>query len=158
MAFIYESENFVVEAADKPHVSRAEGGHVRILPKIRVSDRTKLSPTLAVELARLTSLVGEAMEIAMNKQGVDVGRINYQDMGNWTVNDPEGPYLHVHIYGRARSAIRQPWGESLYLPQRSSGFYDSFEPLRSDDIREIYSEIVRLLKADKYQAEMWKLV
>lgn len=79
MAFIYESQNFVVEAVDKPHVARTDGGHVRIFPKVRVSDRTKLLPILAVELARLTSLVGEAMEIAMNKQGVDVGRINYQD-------------------------------------------------------------------------------
>lgn len=50
MAQIYSTENFIVEVADKPHITRTDGGHIRICPKVRVIDRTQLSPKLAVEL------------------------------------------------------------------------------------------------------------
>ena len=79
MAIIYESENFVVEAAQKPHVDRDDGGHIRISPKVPVVDRQQLPPKLALELMRLTIVVGHAMTKVMNEHGVDVGRINYQD-------------------------------------------------------------------------------
>ena len=88
MAEIYQTKNFIVESAEAPHVTRADGGHIRILPKEKVSDRTKLSPQLAIELMRLTMVAGEAMTTVMNKRGVDIGRINYQDNGNWTVFFP----------------------------------------------------------------------
>jgi diadenosine tetraphosphate (Ap4A) HIT family hydrolase len=108
MALIFESENFIVEAADRPHVDRLDGGHIRILPKARVRDRTQLSPDLAKELMKLTMIAGEAMEMALGRRGIDIGRINYQDNGNWGVFKPEGPYLHLHLYGRARSAKSLP--------------------------------------------------
>ena len=82
MAEVYTTNNFVVESAEAPHVTRTDGGHMRILPKEKVADRTKLSPQLAIELMRLTMVAGEAMATAMNKRGVDIGRINYQDNGN----------------------------------------------------------------------------
>ena len=85
MALIYETENFTVEAPDKPHVDRDDGGHIKIVPKVQVVDRQQLSPKLAIELMRLTIVVGQAMTTAMNRRGVDIGRINYQDNGNWTV-------------------------------------------------------------------------
>ena len=40
---IYESENFFVEAVEKPHVDRNDGGHIKIYPKIRVSIPTERS-------------------------------------------------------------------------------------------------------------------
>ena len=41
MAEIYQSKNFIVESFDTPtpHVSREEGGHIRIKPKVDVLDR-----------------------------------------------------------------------------------------------------------------------
>jgi len=42
---------------------------------------------------KLTMMVGEAMATALNRRGIDIGRINYQDNGNWGVFGPEGPYL-----------------------------------------------------------------
>ncbi|MEO5564344.1 MAG: hypothetical protein ABIR18_12940, partial [Chitinophagaceae bacterium] len=85
MATIYETINFIVEAPGKPLVTRTDGGHIIITPKIALVDRTQLSPSLAIELIYLTMLIGEAMTIAMNKRGIDIGRINYQDNGNWGV-------------------------------------------------------------------------
>lgn len=140
-----------MEAADRPHVDRLDGGHIRIIPKERVRDRTKLSSALAKELMKLSMVVGEAMEVALSRRGLDIGRINYQDNGNWGVFKPEGPYLHLHLYGRAKTARTQRFGEALYLPKRETGFYDHVRPLNKEDVQEIGKEIRRLIGTDKYQ-------
>ena len=82
---IFQTENFIVEAAGKPHIARTDGGHIRIQPKVKYTDRTQLSPQTAIELIRLTMVVGEAMSVALHRRGIDIGRLNYQDNGNWTV-------------------------------------------------------------------------
>lgn len=151
MALIYQTENFVVTACDDPHVDRLDGGHIIIVPKVRVRDRTQLSPELAKELMKLTMIVGEAMAVALNNRGIDIGRINYQDNGNWGVFRPEGPYLHVHLYGRAKSAKIQKYGDALYLPHRETGFYDAFQPLNDDDIREIRKEVEKISSTEKFR-------
>ncbi len=145
MAIIYETPSFSIESADQPHIDREDGGHIRVMPKQKVEDRTKLTPELAKELMKLTMVTGEAMKIALNKQGIDVMRINYQENGNWV------PILHIHLYGRATSAKIQKYGEAMHLPQRSTGFYDSFKPLTSQDIQLIKEEINRLLQTSKYK-------
>jgi diadenosine tetraphosphate (Ap4A) HIT family hydrolase len=154
---IFQSNNFTVVAVEKPHVSRTDGGHIKIYPNIRLVDRTQLTPELAVELIRLTMIVGEAMATALNKRGIDIGRINYQDNGNWSVLKPEGSYLHIHLYGRAKSAKIHKWGDACYFPQRDTGFYDSFEPLNDGDIEEIKNQIESIKKREKYQDQNWHL-
>lgn len=155
MAQVYQSQNFIVESVDKPMVSRKEGGHLIITPNVRVSDRTKLSPALATEFIRLSMVVGEAMTVALNNRGIDVGRINYQDNGNWAVFAPQGPHFHLHLYGRAKSATIQKYGESVNLPKMESGFYDLFEPLNADDIEAIRLQIEAIFKQEKYQTNNW---
>jgi diadenosine tetraphosphate (Ap4A) HIT family hydrolase len=156
MTVIYETANFIVEAADKPHVTRTDGGHIRILPKKKIVDRTELSPKQAKEVMRLTMIVGEAMATALNKRGIDVGRINYQDNGNWSVFRPDGPYFHIHLYGRAKSAKIQKWGDALYMPQRETGFYDKSEPLNEGDVKEIRKQIEIISRREKYKKSNWR--
>jgi len=122
-----------------------DGGHIAILPKVKVEDRTKLSSALAKEVIKLTMVVGEAMTLGLNRRGIDVARINYQDMGNWT------PTFHIHLFGRAKSAKFQKFGEAVYLPKRETGFYDGFLPLNESDIKEIRKEIERILATEKYR-------
>lgn len=146
MKKIYESKSFSVETPsgvgdEKPHVSREDGGHIIILPKEQYVDRTELSAEVATELMKLTMVVGKAMSIVMNKQGVDIGRINYQDNGNWSVFRPGGPHLHIHLYGRAKSAKTQVYGEALHFPRPETGFYQNSVPLTDDDIALIQKEI-----------------
>jgi diadenosine tetraphosphate (Ap4A) HIT family hydrolase len=155
---IFQTNNFIVESVGKPHISREDGGHIWIVPKVKVVDRTELEPKFAIELIRLTMIVGEAMMRGLNNRGIDVGRINYQENGNWSVFNPGGPYLHIHLYGRAKSAKVQKWGDACYFPKMDSGFYDSFEPLNNDDIEEIKKEIELNLKKEKYQDKNWTLV
>jgi diadenosine tetraphosphate (Ap4A) HIT family hydrolase len=158
MAIILESKNFIVESHEQPFLPRTDGGHIRIKVKdISVTDRTKISPSVAIELMRLTIIVGEALETAMNNRGIPVVKVNYHDMGNWAYKTGDKPYLHVHIFGRASDAIKQPWPESMYLPDRKSGFYDGFEPLNSEDISEIKKQIDFLSTQGKYMLKNWNL-
>jgi diadenosine tetraphosphate (Ap4A) HIT family hydrolase len=157
MSNIYETENFIVEAVDQPHVTRSEGGHIKIYPKVRRVDRTELSSKEAIEVMRLSMITGKAMTDVMNRRGVDIGRINYQDNGNWSVFKPEGPYFHIHLYGRAKSAKIQKWGDATYFPQRETGFYEGYESLSAGDVEEIRSEMDKIFQEPKYSDEQWKL-
>jgi len=159
MAQIYLTENFIVESHEKPFVSRTDGGHIRIRIKdTSIPDRTHLTPAVAIELMRLTMIVGEAMEKGLNNRGIKVVKINYQDMGNWAFKTGDKPFLHVDVFGRALDAKDQVFPESVYLPARESGFYDKFEPLNKEDILEIQKQIEIIEKQDKYQASEWRLL
>jgi diadenosine tetraphosphate (Ap4A) HIT family hydrolase len=149
---VYETENFYIQAASNPFIDRSEGGHMYIFPKAPVRDRTQLSPKLTIEYMKLSMVVGEALKSAMARRGVNIGIVNYQDMGNWSVFKPEGPTLHMHIYGRAITATIQKYGDAVQLPHRETGFYDNFQPLDEEDIREIKTDIEKLLQNDKYKA------
>lgn len=151
---IYDSENFNVFAVAHPFIDRKEGGHILIFPKVPVRDRTLLNPELAVEYTKLSMVVGEALTSAMARRGVNIGIVNYQDMGNWGVFKPEGPTLHMHIYGRATNATIQKYGDAVRLPHRETGFYDNFKPLDNDDIQEIRTDITKLMQTEKYSA-LW---
>lgn len=157
MSLIYESLNFIVESVEKPLVTRKDGGHIIITPKLRLCDRTKLTPKLAIEQIYLTMLIGEAMADGLRNREIDIGRINYQDNGNWGVFKPDGPYLHIHLYGRAKSAKIHKFGEACNFPFKETGFYDNFEPLNSGDISEIKSQIRILLNKEKYNPFNWSL-
>jgi diadenosine tetraphosphate (Ap4A) HIT family hydrolase len=156
MPIIFESPNFIVESAEKPFVSRTDGGDIRIKIKDQsITDRTKITPKVAIEFMRLTMIVGEAMEIVMNQQGIPVVKINYQDMGNWAYKRGEKPFFHIHIFGRAKNAVYQPFPEAVYLPDRSTGFYDSFEPLNENDVKEIKKYIEKLFKETRFSDKEW---
>ena len=148
MAVIYEARHFVLRTLDQPHVSREDGGHIVIDPKVAVEDRTQLTREQAIELVKLTMVGGEAMKTVLTRKGIDIGRINYQDNGNWRAE------LHVHLYGRARNARLQPWGHALAFPPMREAFrreMGDLDPLREDDITELRAEITRLLAGDKYR-------
>jgi len=159
MSIFFETKSFIVESHEKPFVSRTDGGHIRIRIKDEsITDRTKLSVKQAIELMRLTMVVGEAMEKGMNKVGIPVVKINYQDMGNWAYKEGKLPFLHVHIFGRSKNAVKQPFPESIYLPDKSTGFYEGFEPLNETDIKAIKEEMDLLVQDEKYLEKAWGLV
>lgn len=160
MAFIFSSKNFLVQSAEKPLVDRAEGGHITIDPKAAVCTRQELTPMQAIELMRLIAVAGEAMTVVLRRHGVDMGRINYQDNGNWAVFKPEGPKLHYHLYGRAKSAVAQRYGQSLYFPHKDERpeFYQNLQPLTHDDVEAIGREIASLLQTEKYSDAAWMIL
>lgn len=148
MALIYEARHFVLRTLDQPHVSRGDGGHIVIDPKIAVEDRTRLTREQAIELVKLTMIGGEALKTVLTRRGVAIGRINYQDNGNWRAE------LHVHIYGRALDAKRQPYGRALDFCGTREDFrreMGQLEGLDAEDISALREEIARLLASDKYR-------
>jgi diadenosine tetraphosphate (Ap4A) HIT family hydrolase len=149
MPSIIETKHFEITAPERPHVSRGDGGHLIINPKLPVEDRTRLSREQAIELVKLTMVVGEAMKTVMTRRGIDIGRINYQDNGNWRHE------LHVHVYGRARGAKIQPFGHALAFPPTREAFLKEMgdlEPLGGEDVKALRVEIERLLGTEKYRA------
>jgi diadenosine tetraphosphate (Ap4A) HIT family hydrolase len=151
---IIKLPNFEIQAAAHPFIDRSEGGHIYIYPTVPIRDRTLLSSALAVEYMKLSMIVGEALKSAMARRGVDIGIVNYQDMGNWGVFKPEGPTLHMQIYARATTATIQKYGDAVQLPHRETGFYDNFKPLNEEDIYEIKTDIKKLMISDKYNG-LW---
>lgn len=159
MSSFFETENFIVESHPKPFVSRTDGGHIRIRVKDEtIPDRTKLQPRQAIELMRLSMVVGEAMQKGMNQQGIPVVKINYEELGNWAYKPNGGhAFLHMHVFGRASNAVKQPFPEAVFLPDRSTGFYDGFEPLTEEDERIILTIIQQLFAQEKYADSSWNL-
>jgi diadenosine tetraphosphate (Ap4A) HIT family hydrolase len=146
MAIIYETENFIIESHEKPEVDRLEGGHIKIGSKIEIEDRTKLTAQQAIELMRLTMVVGESLVKMMASIGVEIGRINYQDNGNWK------PSLHIHLYGRAKNAVMQKFGDPI-VP----GHKNEYKPLTDNDIKILKKEIETKFKEENYSDRVWGL-
>lgn len=155
---IHETENFVVAVPKTPHIPRLDGGHLWIRGKEKYFEsRTELSPKLAIEIMRLTMLFGEAMKTGMKKRGINIERINYQENGNWAYLNGKKPVFHIHLYGRTKNSITQTWGEALVFPNKSTGFYNSFNRLNEEDIEEIKKQIYILEQSEKYNLKNWNL-
>jgi len=149
MPLVFESEHFEITTPERPHVSRSDGGHLIVNPKVPVEDRTRLTRDQAVEMVKLTMVAGEAMKNVLTSRGIEIGRINYQDNGNWRHE------LHVHLYGRARGAVIQTYGHPISLPPTPEKFREqmgNLEPLTADDIAALKAEITRLMGTEKYRS------
>lgn len=143
---ILQTTYFTVDTYDKPHIDRNDGGHIIISPKVPIEDRTKLSLQMAHELIELSMIIGEAMVKGMKKSNIEIGRINYQDNGNWR------NVFHLHLYGRAVNAILQPYGTALQFPKTQEEFKNrhNLQPLTAEDIKNIQDEAQNILKIKKY--------
>ncbi len=157
MAVFYETENFSVDAFERPHVCRTDGGHAIIFPKIPVESRWDLEPKRAIELMKLSMVLGEAMMTALNRQGIPVERMNIQDNGNWAIGTERGPRFHLHFYGRARDSVHQKRGEALSFPDQATKFWEGLEPLNEDDVAAISNEIKAINKRRESTDKMWGL-
>jgi hypothetical protein len=93
-------------------------------------------------------VTGEAMTTVLTRRGIPIGRINYQDNGNWRHE------LHVHLYGRSRDATLQRWGTFLQIPPTRDAFnakMGNLERLDAEDVRDLRAEIARMLATEKYR-------
>jgi hypothetical protein len=95
---------------------------------------------------------------ALNQRGIPVIWVNLEDLGNWAFKRNEVPVLNIHIFGRASTAVKQKWPEAVYLPDRSTGFYDDFVPLDTEDMAQIRTAIEKRFLDEKYSDESWKLL
>jgi hypothetical protein len=143
---VFETRHFLLVVPEPPHISRADGGHLVIHPRIAVEDRTHLTHAQAVDLVELKIVAGSSMRSALARRGIVLGRINYQDNGNWRQE------LHVQLCGRALDAKLQPYGHALSFPPTGAQFraqMGHLEPLTAQDAAAIGAEMQTLLATDR---------
>lgn len=154
---IYETDALIVRAAGLPHVSRLDGGHIMVVTKRIIAERYELTPQEAKECMWMTCVLDVAYKAAMQRQGVDIVKLNYYEMGNWAwfVQTP-APRFHIHVYGRVwGKPKKQGFPEALWLPPKNDSYYENNERLTLEDIAAIGSEIKLVIMDPKYAKEVW---
>jgi diadenosine tetraphosphate (Ap4A) HIT family hydrolase len=92
---------------------RDDGGHLILIKKEPVTDRSELTYQEAVDFMRISMAVGRAMYDVLK-----VEHMNYEDLGNWSMDDPGGPKMHLHFFGRAREQVPHTRGQHISLPPK----------------------------------------
>ena len=108
-----EIELALVLFPPKSHIARTDGGHLIVTVPYHTNNRTALSPAELLSIDLLSIATAKVLTSYCN-----AAMVNYQENGNWSLGDPQRNHVHMHIYGRARNASAQPFGESLTFPKR----------------------------------------
>ena len=108
---LFDHEVAYIGVPARPHVDPSDGGHLIVSPKRGVQSRLELNPT---ELLSLEFCVRIACRVLLELGYCNW--VNIQENGNWAFGRGEKNQMHVHVYGRSKLAIQQPFGESLRFP------------------------------------------
>jgi len=143
---VYEDKYFYVVSPEYPLNCREDGGHLIMGKKERVFDRSDLKVEEAIDFMRVSMIVGRAMYDVLK-----IERMNYEDLANWGLDDPEGPKMHLHFFGRAREQIHQVRGQHIALFPKGHPIYGGhlkhFTKQETDRLRKRIGEIS---KEEKY--------
>lgn len=145
---VYEDEFFIVFRPQPPHCfnSREDGGHLILIMKVPVHDRSDLSYQQAIDFMRLSMAVGRAMYDVLG-----VERMNYEDLGNWGIDDPGGAKMHLHFLGRARKQVHQIRGHHISLFPKGHEIYKGhLESLTDAEVSALREKIIEILRSEKY--------
>lgn len=118
------------------HIPLEDGGHLLVMPKRQVSDRTKLCPVELLEIDYFS-----IMAAAVLGHFFKANWINYQENGNWGLDRPSSQHMHLHVYGRKRCSQTQIFGEALRFPPRAQKDLLSFPPFSERKVLQIQSWI-----------------
>ena len=112
----------------------------------RVTDRSDMAYFEAIDFMRVSMMVGKAMY-----QVLGVERVNYEDLANWGLDDPEGPKMHLHFFGRARRQIHQVRGQHISLFPKGHPIYEGhIKPFTEDEAERLKVAIEDVLHMEKY--------
>jgi diadenosine tetraphosphate (Ap4A) HIT family hydrolase len=143
---LYEDKYFTVINPAEPLNSREDGGHLILIKKEKVTDRSDMTMQEAIDFMRISMIVGKAMYNVLN-----IERMNYEDLGNWGIDEPGGAKMHLHFLGRAKIQMHQIRGQHMFLYPKDHPIYKGhLNPLSQDEINLLIDEISRISKEDKY--------
>ncbi|HWA26871.1 MAG TPA: hypothetical protein VG734_14525 [Lacunisphaera sp.] len=125
------------------HIPKEDGGHLLVMPKRCVSDRTQLTAAELLEIDYLTIISASIL-----RHFLGVNWINYQENGNWSLDESAVQHMHFHVYGRKRGSQSQAFGEALRFPLKGQKHLVSFPPFAEGQVREIQLWITAFRKAD----------
>jgi hypothetical protein len=131
---------------EHPLNCRDDGGHLIMVKRERVTDRSDMTYMEAIDFMRVSMLVGKAMY-----QVLGVERVNYEDLANWGLDDSEGPKMHLHFFGRARRQVHQIRGQHLSLFPKGHPIYDGhLKSFPEDEVERLRVKIVEISLEEKY--------
>lgn len=144
---VYEDNIFQVVRPALPLNSRGDGGHLVLTKRKPVSDRSDLTWQEAIDFMRISMAVGKAMYEVLN-----IERMNYEDLGNWGIDDSGGAKMHLHLLGRSKEQTHQIRGQHMFLYPKDHPIYQGhLESLTDDDLQSLRTKILKILREDKYQ-------
>jgi diadenosine tetraphosphate (Ap4A) HIT family hydrolase len=138
---IFQSNHFKLVLPRRPFIDRRDGGHVMIVPVMEVLDRMHFSEEQAGEYMPFCMAVGKAFQETMNESGIAVERLNWMDMGNWSLLGPKPPVFHVHIFGRAKGSRFQIHGEFNQIPPKGSKHYEMIDHISDVEIAKLKERV-----------------
>jgi len=144
---VYEDKYFQVISPKYPLNCRDDGGHLILIKKEKVTDRSDMTYQEAIDFMRVSMAVGKAMYEALG-----IERMNYEDLGNWGIDDPRGAKMHLHFFGRAREQTHQIRGHHMFLyPKGHKIFEGHLKAFSYEDVKKLRSKIEDTLKEEKYR-------
>ncbi len=129
---VYEDRYFQVVAPAAPLNCRDDGGHLVLIKREAVTDRSDLSFEEAIDFMRISMAVGKAMY-----QVLGIERMNYEDLGNWGLDEPGGAKLHLHFFGAREDAGASGAGAAHVPLPKGHPIYDGhLKPIGDDEGRD----------------------
>ena len=143
---VYEDRYFQVGAPELPLNCREDGGHLVVVKKEPVTDRSDLTYQEAIAFMRISMAAGKAMYDILGLE-----RMNYEDLGNWGLDDPGGAKMHLHLFGRSQQQIHQIRGQHMFLYPKDHPIYKGhLKALTEDDLVRLRARIGEILTEPKY--------
>ena len=143
---VHEDRWFQVIAPERPPNDRDDGGHLILVKKEAVTDRSDLSAEEAVDFMRISMAVGRAMYDVLG-----IERMNYEDLGNWGIDEPGGARMHLHFMGRAKEQIYQVRGQHIALFPKGHLIYNGhLKPLDAAQVEALRARVKEVLAEPKY--------
>ena len=143
---VYEDKYFQVISPEFPLNCRDDGGHLILTKKVKVTDRSDMTYQEAIDFIRILMAVGKAMYEVLG-----IERMNYEDLGNWGIDDPGGAKMHLHFFGRSREQIHQIRGHHMFLYPKGHKIYEGhLKAFSDDDVGKLRANIEDILMGEKY--------
>lgn len=143
---LYEDRFFQVVSPEYPLNCRKDGGHLVLLKKKPVTDRSEMKWDEAIDFMRISMIVGKAMYSVLG-----VERMNYEDLGNWGVDKPQGSYMHLDFFGRAKEQVHQVRGSHMQIyPEGHNIYKGHLKPFNDEEVDLLIKEIDAICKEEKF--------
>ncbi len=144
---VYEGKYFQVIGPEFPLNDKNDGGHLILIKKEKATDRSDMTYQEAIDFMRISMAVGKAMSEVLG-----IERMNYEDLGNWGIDDPGGAKMHLHFFGRTREQVHQIRGHHMFLYPKGHRIYQGhLKPLNDNDLTKLRIKIEDVLEGNKYR-------
>lgn len=140
---LYVGTTCSIVVPSKQHISPHDGGHLIALPNRHVEERSRLRPVEMLEIDYLSIVASFSLQRLLNTDW-----FNFQENGNWSLDEPEEQHMHMHVYGRKVGSIQQIYGEALSLPLQEDFENWHVEQFSSDQIDQLGSIVRDILDSN----------